>query len=373
MASGQSALYNSGGLQVHDQGQVGFHVDLINDNVFTTGESLVGFYGGFPLFVDGTVAPTFYDVEFFTAGDVILNVPVSVVNNANFVGGNVQTQVTDPSINLNFLQDAFFTGENDTSKVVGFAAVTDKATFSFPVGDAEQLRSLLLESEGRNAFANCAYFFEDPNNPLTYDQQFDTDNRVRDIGQISATEFWVLQGDVPSRITINWNARSNLANLANTPEEIIVVGYNLSSNQWVVLGNAAFGGDITEGFITSDTFVPNNYGAITFGTVPLPTDTFPVNNPSLGNYFLSPNGDGINDFLVIDGLEESPNNVLIIYNRLGQKVFERTNYVNEFNGFANTDNFVISRDTGLEEGIYYYIVTLNDLNLEYQGFLFLDR
>ena len=132
-------------------------------------------------------------------------------------------------------------------------------------------------------------------------------------------------------------------------------------------------GDVTEGFLTSNTFVPNDFAAITFGTIPLPTDTFAVDNPTLGNYFLSPNGDGTNDFLVIEGMEESPNNSLIIYNRLGQKVYEKINYVNEFYGMSNAGSLYTNREIGLPEGVYFYLVTLDDLGLEYTGFLFLDR
>ena len=107
--------------------------------------------------------------------------------------------------------------------------------------------------------------------------------------------------------------------------------------------------------------------------MPLPLDTFAVNNPTLGDYFLSPNGDGINDSLVIEGMEESPNNSLRIFNRFGQIVFEQINYVDEFVGVSNRNNFVINRDIGLPEGVYFYVATLDDLELEYQGFLFLDR
>ncbi|MBB3054752.1 gliding motility-associated-like protein [Mucilaginibacter gotjawali] len=43
---------------------------------------------------------------------------------------------------------------------------------------------------------------------------------------------------------------------------------------------------------------------------------------------LSPNGDGINDFLLIDGIANYPDNKLTIINRAGQVVFEAKNYDN---------------------------------------------
>ena len=61
------------------------------------------------------------------------------------------------------------------------------------------------------------------------------------------------------------------------------------------------------------------------------------------------------------------------YNRFGQKVFEKSNYVDEFTGVSNTGSLIMSQDIGLPEGVYYYLATLDDLELEYTGFLFLDR
>jgi gliding motility-associated-like protein len=53
---------------------------------------------------------------------------------------------------------------------------------------------------------------------------------------------------------------------------------------------------------------------------------------------LSPNGDGINDFLMIDGISDHPDNKLQIMNRSGQLVFEAKGYDNStkvFDGHSN--------------------------------------
>lgn len=373
-AVAQEGLYNSGNFTVHNDAQVGLHTNLINDANFDQTNGLVGFYGNRPITVTGSIPPTFWDTEILMDNNVFLDIPLMVRNNVNFILGDFLTPTTTPTVNLNFMEDGFFSGESDASKVVGFAEVNNRNVFSFPVGDAEQLRPLTFNAQGTVPQAICAYFFENPSAPTSLSQTFDVEEKVNNIGTVTDREFWVLQGNVPVQVTISWNTRSSLITIPNaTVESIIVVGWNKSSNQWVVIGNTAYSGDITNGFVTSETFVPNDYAAITFGTVPLPTDTFAVNNPTLGNYFLSPNGDGINDFLVIDGMEESPNNSLRIFNRYGQKVFERINYTNEFRGVANTGSMVPNPANGLPEGVYFYLVTLDDLGLEYNGFLFLDK
>jgi len=373
----QTALQHYGNMQVHngdpDTG-LGLHTNFINVAPLDFSTGLVGFYGDGPLQVDGSDAPNFWDIELETSSEVFLNIPMSVKNNVFFFNGDINSQVNDQSFHINVLDTGIFTGDSDISKVTGFAAATNRGVFTFPVGDQHQLRPLTMESESLSPLAYCAYSFEAPSFPSSITEAFDTDIRVRTIGAVSEREFWIFQSAVPTRVNLPWNSRSALGEIPNaTTESIIVVGWSKANNRWVALGNTAYGGDLDNGFVTSDVFVPNDYAAITFGTVPLPTDTFAVNNPTLGNYFVSPNGDGINDFLVIDNLEESPNNLVLIYNRLGQKVFEQRNYTNEFRGMSNTGKLYISQDIGLPEGIYYYLAYLYDLGLEYTGFMFLDR
>ncbi|MDF0715576.1 gliding motility-associated C-terminal domain-containing protein [Muricauda sp. 334s03] len=373
-AVAQSALYNSGNFAVQHNAQIGLHTDFINDANFEPSSGLVGFYGNRPIIVSGNVSPAFWDTEIMADGNVFLQNPILVQNNVNFILGDFLSPTNIPTINLNFMDQGFFTGESNASKVTGFAAINNREVFSFPVGDSEQLRPLTLNSQSAPPLAVCAYFYEDPSNPSSILQAFDTEEKVKDIGTVSDQEFWIVESDVPAQVTISWNSRSALGDIPNaTLESIIVVGWNKSSNQWVIIGNSAIGGDLSLGVITSQTFVPSDYAAITFGTLPLPTDTFAVDNPTLGNYFLSPNGDGTNDFLVIDGMEESPNNSLRIFNRYGQKVFEKINYTNEFRGVANTGSMIPNQAAGLPEGVYFYLVTLDDLELEYSGFLFLDK
>ena len=374
-ATAQTALFNSGNIQLHNNAQLGFHTNFINESTFETTSGLVGFYGDNPIQVQGSIAPTLFDAEVFLPSNLFLSNTVNISNNINFIEGNILSSLNNEVVYLNFLENAFFTGENDASKVTGFAAITNMSLFSFPVGDQAQLRPLLLESDNTNDLAICAYLRQSAGNPSSIAESYDLEQRVPNIGEITDREFWILRGSEPSTVTLSWNPESDLANLGNTEnaEDIILVGWNIASNLWTVIGNTAFSGDLNQGFLISESFIPDNFAAITFGTVPLPLDTFAVNNPTLGNYFVSPNGDGTNDFLIIDNLGESESNNLQIYNRFGQKVFEMDNYSDEFNGFSNQGNLVINRSEGLEEGVYFYIVTLFDLELSFQGFLFLDR
>jgi gliding motility-associated-like protein len=363
----QPALYNSGNLRIHDQGQLGFHTDLINDGIFDENLGLVGFYSASSLQVSGALNPVFFDVEIAADGGVILNTSVSVQNNTNFISGDFRTNRAQPQLFYNFLQDAFTVGESDISKVDGYATMSGQQTFAFPVGDEAFLRPLILNSEGVNALSKCAYFFEDPNFPSTFGP-FNTQIKPRTIEAVSTFEFWRLEGSVTSTVTLSWNARSNLSFIAEEVGNILIMGWNKSAQQWLPLGNTAIGGDLSAGFVTSGPFIPDDFEVITFGSLAVAEEIL-----TLDNYYISPNGDGINDFLLIPELEQSPNNKLEIYDRRGLKVFQMTNYQNEFTGFSNVENMVLNRGIGLPEGLYYYIISMEDLGLNFQGFLFLER
>jgi gliding motility-associated-like protein len=364
----QTALYNSGNIRIHDQGQLGFHTDLINDAAFDENVGLAGFYGNNQIYVSGAFTPTFFDTEFAAASGVFLETGINSSNNTNFVFGDILTPRNQSDAYYNFLQNGFYTGDSDISKVDGYAGVTNQQNFTFPVGGGQQLRPLILSSASVNPIAKCAYYFEDPNSPSSLNTSFDTSRKARDIGFVSATEFWRLEGSIPSTISINWNERSDMATLTDDIANILIVGWSKSANQWMILGTTAAVGDLSQGFVSSESFVPDDYDAITFGTIDVPAEFL-----SLDNFLVSTNGDGINDSFIIPELEQSPNNHLQIYNRFGQMVFDQINYTNQFNGFSNIDNLVIDREQGLPSGVYFYIVSMEDLGLDFQGFLYLTR
>jgi gliding motility-associated-like protein len=363
----QTALFNSGNLRIHDQGQIGFHTDLINNGSFDENLGLAGFYGSGLLDVRGAFMPVLFDVEIANSAGVNLSIPLSATNNTNFVTGDFIGPKDRMDVFYNFLEDAFTVGESDDSKINGYAVINNKQSFAFPVGDAVHLRALILNSESVNEIARCAYFFEDPNNPSAF-PPFDTRLKPRTIEAVGTTEFWRLEGNVPSTISLSWNPRSDMASLVPEVNRVTIMGWSKSANRWLPLGTASVAGDLDNGVVNSNTFVPDEYEVITFGNLAEPEDVL-----TLDNYLITPNGDGVNDVLVIEELNESPNNSLRLYDRNGLLVFEMSNYRDEFRGFANVDNFVLNRDQGLPEGIYYYLISMDDLNLTFQGFLYLER
>lgn len=71
---------------------------------------------------------------------------------------------------------------------------------------------------------------------------------------------------------------------------------------------------------------------------------------------ITPNGDGMNDTWIIEGIEFYPGSHVQVVDKWGDLVYERRPYDNSFNGFNSK--------TGAElpSGTYYYILRLNEAN-----------
>ncbi|MDR6845684.1 gliding motility-associated C-terminal domain-containing protein [Flavobacterium granuli] len=93
---------------------------------------------------------------------------------------------------------------------------------------------------------------------------------------------------------------------------------------------------------------------------------------------VSPDGDGLNDFFRIRGIECYPKNTAQIFNRWGVKVYEADGYNNDtviFNGISE-GRVTVNKSEGLPSGTYFYIVKYEDFSgngIEKSGYLNLSR
>ena len=71
----------------------------------------------------------------------------------------------------------------------------------------------------------------------------------------------------------------------------------------------------------------------------------------------SPNGDGINDRFVINGIKSGEKIELMIFNRWGGVVYANQDYKNDWRGETNVGVKVLGDGQGLPDGTYYYIIT----------------
>ncbi|HTO36941.1 MAG TPA: gliding motility-associated C-terminal domain-containing protein, partial [Brumimicrobium sp.] len=91
----------------------------------------------------------------------------------------------------------------------------------------------------------------------------------------------------------------------------------------------------------------------------------------------SPNGDGKNDYFVVENLSMYPNSELWIYNKWGAEVYNSSDYLNDWNG--QSQNALNIGEEELPEGTYYYVLKLGgDISTPnagnvYKGFVYLKR
>jgi len=84
----------------------------------------------------------------------------------------------------------------------------------------------------------------------------------------------------------------------------------------------------------------------------------------------TPNNDGDNDTYTIVGVEKYPENKFEVFNRWGNKVYEKKGYTNDWDGVANV-KFVLGNKE-LPAGVYYFIFNFSD-DQERSGAFFLMR
>jgi gliding motility-associated-like protein len=138
-------------------------------------------------------------------------------------------------------------------------------------------------------------------------------------------------------------------------------------------GNIVFNADgsyvYTPGlnFVGSDTFTYRLCDAD--GDCDQASVTISIEDVVLPNQVLTPNGDTHNDTFIINGIEFYPENDLTIYNRWGNKVYQKSGYQNEWDGISN-ENKVGS--ISLPVGTYFYVLKYGNQRHK-TGYVYLDR
>ncbi|MAE86127.1 MAG: hypothetical protein CMB80_25545, partial [Flammeovirgaceae bacterium] len=93
------------------------------------------------------------------------------------------------------------------------------------------------------------------------------------------------------------------------------------------------------------------------------------------NEVFTPNNDGINDALIVEGIENFPNNKIEIFNRWGNLVWESKGYDNSSNLFVGNANSggAVRNNSALPDGTYFFIIDLGDGSPMQKGFIVIRR
>ncbi len=77
--------------------------------------------------------------------------------------------------------------------------------------------------------------------------------------------------------------------------------------------------------------------------------------PIIVHDVITPNGDGVNDVWVIEGLQNYPKNTVQVFDKWGDMVYEQSRYNNDWGGRAKNGDY-------LADGTYFYVLKLNEKN-----------
>ena len=193
--------------------------------------------------------------------------------------GIVVTKRTAPIGVVSFSTSSVVSGISDAKHIDGYVKKFGSTNFIFPVGDNNIYRPFAAAADGTTG----AYFLENPNGAaVPSGGPFNISLKENSVASVSTREFWDIDGTNPTRITLTWNAASNVGLLTGSVLDVLtIVGWNSGNGRWekinsVVDQSSLLGGSstLTSGSITSsDSIVPNTYSIYTLAagtSTPLP-------------------------------------------------------------------------------------------------------
>lgn len=249
-------------------------------------------------------------------------------------------------------QGASIVGGSDNAYVDGKLYRAGSGLQEYPVGTSGMyLPVTLTDIKGNNPVVGVSAGSPNPNLEV-----------AGGLMAVSSDHYWeidVLSGGYDGSPVI-LPVRNEL--FLNSIQQAVVASTQAMDQPFQSRGAVATTGDIQIGSVTSAIDIARAF--VTVGSAEQI-----ANNELVIYNAVSPNNDGLNDILKIVSIENFPNNVVTVYTRWGDKVFEMEGYdnlQNVFMGYAN-----VKRNYKLPEGDYYYVVEKGDGSKRISGFFVL--
>ena len=389
----ENKIVNEGVLSVSSEGLVSFEGTFENQvSGDVTNDGTVLYYhdfindGGYGLTKERTTSTTIFTVEGMPTTakqikgneiasfyNVIFDSPVSKVafdlkNNIDASGlvdfqqgiilvDSTYNPVTKVSHGMfTFKKGAQAQAMGDASHIQGAVEKIGNEVFIYPIGDGERYRPARISAPkaegdifvGQYVYKDAAFFASRP-------------NKVGVIKAINDQEYWIIdkgsdkQSDV--LLTLTWDESTTAPEvLTNPEEELHIVRWDAKQQLWVDEGGVV---DMSTKEVTTIGTV-KGYGFFTLGTV---KKDWILDGDIVIYNLVTPDGDGKNDYFIIDNIKNYPNNKVEIFNRWGARVYETRGYdpygdgsSNVFRGYSD-GKATIDKGTKLPSGTYYYVIT----------------
>ncbi|MDM1045841.1 gliding motility-associated C-terminal domain-containing protein [Myroides sp. 1354] len=358
---------------VTNDGTVLYYHDFINDGGYSSTEGRTTSTTIFTVEGMPTTAKQIKGNEIASFYNVIFDSPVSKVafdlkNNID-ASGLVDFQqgiiLVDSTYNpitkvshgmFTFKKGAKAQAMGDASHIQGAVEKIGNEVFIYPIGGGERYRPARISASkaegdifvGQYVYKDAAFFASRP-------------NKVGVIKAINDQEYWIVdkgsdkQSDV--LLTLTWDESTTAPEvLTNPEEELHIVRWDAKQQLWVDEGGVV---DMSTKEVTTIGIV-KGYGVFTLGTV---KKDWILDGDIVIYNLVTPDGDGKNDYFIIDNIKNYPNNKVEIFNRWGARVYETTNYdpygdgsTNVFKGYSE-GKVTVDKGMKLPSGTYYYVIT----------------
>lgn len=340
---------------IFNDGEFQFYKNYNNDGLFThstnktTGYTV--FQGIQPQMIEGSQPSKHFDVLFnntSTQYPFSLNSDMIIDGVGNFREGIVRINKNDGG-QLLFGNGASQMNATDKSYAEGMVEKQGNNAFTFPIGKLGYYRLAGISAPSDVAHTYLSDYFKEDT-----DQTYPHKDRTGIISAVNNQEYWTINqaaGTTGSvMVTLSWHDQTTPAEFRGT-QDLHIVRWDATQNLWVDEGGVV---DAAAKTITTPVQV-DGFGIFTLGKIKEkflnPGDVVVYNG-------VSPDGDGINDYLIIDNIEHFPENNVVLYNRWGRKVYETKNYNSKNNVFVGVaeGNGIVGSGEKLPAGTYYYVV-----------------
>lgn len=340
-------ILNDGNLYVHENmknnGLFTF-VEAQDSNVHLIGNKTQSISGNMPielynLHLNNNSSP----IAFTLSADLIingtLNFGIGIIDNKNHIGY------------IGFQENATALNISNDSHILGTVEKYGENSFAYPIGNGSYYRGMGIEhEEGFTKSLKGAYVSEN-----SHDQYPHNNLGNSDIYYIDDKEYWTVKSDkYPFEIvlTLSWNVNTTSNKILRevVTEKLRIIRWDEIRSVWVDEGGVV---DITKKTISA----PMEITGDAVFALALAHESNKASHIEVFNA-VSPNGDGKNDYFIIQNINKYPNNRVQIYNRWGTKVFETTNYDSNGNRFTGISDppTTINRWSKVQTGTYYYLI-----------------
>lgn len=344
---------------VINDGEFHFYGDYSNDGLFSyTTNSKTGyvvFEGKKNTIqkISGSSPSFFYDALFNKSSNGHAFHLTNSIENAGTVNLHNGVVLMDKDLGgaFIFLKGANHINTSNKSHVDGQVVKEGNEPFKYPIGDSGFYRFASITAPvAVSSQYTGEYVYQNS------DASFPHRNKTGVIKTINDKEYWIINKSNATTgsvvLTLSWDEATTPSHLIqNGAEDLHVVLWDQQQSLWVDQGGIV---DFANKTVSTVVDV-EGFGVFTLASIK--SDLIGPGDVVIYNG-VTPDGDGLNDYFIIDNIQYFPNNSVRIFNRWGVEVFKTTNYDsndNVFRGYSDA-RATIDKSEKLPTGTYYYIV-----------------